>query len=737
MRSLGSPLALVFVLGCGGAAAHGATTPLTETRVHAVALGRGHACARHEDGTVSCWGDGSDGQLGDGARLSRSSPVVVSGLAGVEELAAGSGHTCARRSDGTVVCWGARARGQVGDGTASDEPALAPLAVVGLADAVQITAGSLHSCALRGDASVWCWGDDLHGQLGRGGVGGPDAMSSAPVRVEGVTDAVEVRAGGAHTCARTRGGQVYCWGDGAAGQLGELADARVVPHPVLVGGLTDALELSLGDRHSCARHGAGLVACWGDGAWGQLGDGARASRAVPVDVAGLSGVEEVDAGAEHTCARLTSLEVRCWGHGDRGQLGDGATEDRAAPAASAVTALQVAAGGATTCAIDDHGGVHCWGSGAFGQLGDGRTPWRAEPRLVQTSAGATTLRAGGDHVCARIEGAWRCWGDGAYGQLGDRTTVSRALPTPMIVAADAEDLVLGPSRTCALHGEALACWGRDASAHAVLAPAALATDAHAATIGAGFACMIGDGGSVSCWGEGTRGQLGRGTTTSDEHPVAIAGLAGAIAVAAGGTHACAVLDSGHVACWGADDVGQLGDAGSEDHAAPFELESVTDARALSAGLVHTCALHANGAVTCWGAGRDGQLGNGETTRSGRPTQIAGVTDVVEVAAGAAHTCARTRSEEVWCWGANRWGQVGPHGDREPVVRPTRVEGVRARGLAVGSTHTCALVAEGVTCWGSDAAGQLGDGDASMATRAVEVVWAASPAGTSGASDAPR
>lgn len=717
----------LLALGCGGARPTGETTPLVETRVHAVALGGEHSCARHAGGTVSCWGNGGEGQLGDGGRAVRTAPVAVPGLTDVEELTAGASHTCARTSAGRVLCWGTRRRGQVGDGHASaDEPALTPTPVVGMDDAVQISAGDSHTCAVRRSGRVACWGDDLHGQLGRGGVGGPDALSAAPVDVAELTDAVEVRAGGAHTCARTRTGRVLCWGDGAEGQVGEGGVMAVVSRPVPVAGLDDVLELSLGARHSCARHGS-FVACWGDGAEGQLGDGTRTSRPTPADVVALDDAMEVDAGGEHTCARLSSSEVRCWGRNALGQLGDGTLEDRVAPARAQAMAAQLATGAAHTCALDDAGAIRCWGSSRYGQLGDGRLVVRDAPVRVTGIAQASAVRAGGDDACALVDGRWQCWGDDAFGQVGDgdASTAPRPAPTPVTVVSAPDDLVIGAGRACAIRQGTLSCWGRDEGARMQREPRAIAENVRSVALGTRFACALGTDGHVSCWGEGTHGELGRGDAASATEPAPVAGLDDVVAIAAGDRHACALLSSGHVRCWGAGNLGQLGDGAHEDRSAPVDVQAIADASDIAAGLGHTCVVHVNGAVSCWGSGRDGQLGNGTTLRSEIPIQVAGIASLVEISAGAAHTCGRTGGGVVYCWGASRWGQIGRPGD-EPMPHPMPVAGVHALALASGDTHTCALTPEGVTCWGSDASGQLGDAATLYASEPVRVSFA--PAG---------
>src|SRR5262249_27454256 len=155
-------------------------------------------------------------ELGDGTTTSRSSPVIVPGLAGVTNVTAGLSHTCALRSNGTVACWGFNARGQAGNGTTTT-PQLTPVDVQGLTDAVEIQAGDFFNSARRATGGVVCWGDTDLGQLGDGTTG-VDRLT--PVAVQGVSTAIAIAAGDEHACALLSGGSVVCWGKNLEGQLG-------------------------------------------------------------------------------------------------------------------------------------------------------------------------------------------------------------------------------------------------------------------------------------------------------------------------------------------------------------------------------------------------------------------------------------------------------------------------------------------------------------------------------------
>ncbi len=370
------------------------------------------------------------------------------------QISAGAGHNCALLDSGGAVCWGDNTFGEIGDGNVTTR--LVPLAVAGLTDAVEITAGGLHTCARRASGAVVCWGRNFDGQLGDGtsGVNRPTAVA-----VTGLSDAVEVAAGGAHTCARRAAGTVVCWGASGNGALGDgstthslCGDARTTiecsPTPVVVVGLSDAVEIVAGGGHTCARRASGAVVCWGSGVQGQLGDGTSASfRAAPVNVTGLTDAVELAAGATHTCARRASGEVVCWGFNLFGQIGDGTRfVDRLTPTAvaSVTNAVGITAAIGHSCARVASGGVVCWGDNNWGEIGDGtHSPSTPQPTPVAVAGvtDAIDLAAAGAHTCAlRPSGVVVCWGRNSAGELGDGSVTHEMCgpddcsPAPVVVA---------------------------------------------------------------------------------------------------------------------------------------------------------------------------------------------------------------------------------------------------------------------------------------------------------------
>lgn len=345
----------------------------------ALAAGGLQTCGVTESGAAKCWGSNWSGEVGDGGNRHCSMPMDVIGLSsGVTKLATGGQtgmdptlkeHSCAIVNGG-LKCWGDNSSGQLGDGTKVDRNT--PVDVIGLGSGVAAVAtGEAHTCAVASGGAVKCWGDNTAGQLGDG----TTTAQSSPVDVVGLSSGVvALGAGAGHSCALTSGGGVKCWGRNTSGQLGDGTTTNQ-PVPVDVVGLGSGVTvLAVGSAHTCVITTGGGMKCWGVNANGRLGDGTTSNRTEATSVFGLSsGVTAIATGGMHTCAVVNGA-AKCWGANAYSQVGNGTFNDASTPTdvsglAAAVT--DVAAGQVHTCVLVGNGRPKCWGGDGWGQLGQG------------------------------------------------------------------------------------------------------------------------------------------------------------------------------------------------------------------------------------------------------------------------------------------------------------------------------------------------------------------------------
>ncbi|MBN2495420.1 MAG: hypothetical protein JXR96_12570 [Deltaproteobacteria bacterium] len=398
----------------------------------AISAGNWHSCAVTASLNVRCWGYNLFGQVGDGSNDNRFSPVDVIDLStGVVAIAGGMSHSCAITAGRGVRCWGRNSDGQIGDG--SNDDTTVPVDVVGLSDVLALASGHYHSCAVTEAGEAWCWGRNTDGQLGDGGYG----SQNAPVPVSGISNAIGIAAGSAHSCVLTADHAVECWGDNSSGQLGNSSYTDS-PTPVHVTGLsTTGSALSAGAFHTCARTTGGGVKCWGRNTDGQLGDNSTDDRNAPVDVLALSGVSDLNVKSNHSCAVAAGGAARCWGDNQYGQLGDGGWTDASVPidvVGLSMGSGSIAPGGMHTCVLTDVGSVKCWGANSYGQLGDGsNSPSPLPVNVSGLSSGVVGVAGGQWHTCAITgTGGVKCWGYNLYGQLGDGSNDDSNSPVDVV-----------------------------------------------------------------------------------------------------------------------------------------------------------------------------------------------------------------------------------------------------------------------------------------------------------------
>lgn len=776
-----------------------------------ISSGGGHTCAILDNGSVSCWGHGEYGQLGNGGTANQNSPTLTSSLGlGRTAVAISSGkeHTCAILDNGSVSCWGRGLYGRLGNGGTMDQttPTLTNSLGPGRT-AEAISSGSFHTCAILDNGSVSCWGLGGYGMMGNGGTAGQQHSPMLTSSLGPGRTAVAISSGKEHTCAILDNGSVSCWGRGFNGVLGDGGTTdHTTPTPISsLGPGRTAVALSSGLNHICAILDNGSVSCWGFGYYGQLGSGGTSNLYSPTQTHTLGfnrTAVAISSGGYHTCVVLDNGSVSCWGRGLELQLGYGGTNGKTTPTLTTSLgagriAVALASGEEHSCALLRNASVKCWGKGSFGRMGSGGTTDQPTPTLTSslgngrtvglserdldsdgilnifdavpyTSSATsspvwnvpgfqegsifsnTTLSSGGLHSCAILDnGSVKCWGRGNRGQMGNNLSTENN-PTPILTnnlgaGRTAVSISSGGEHTCAiLDNGSVICWGNGATnqmgtgeggmtKYPPTLTSSLGDGRTAVALSAGrdHTCAILDNGSIVCWGADGDGQLGDGIRTNLGTPTQTTGLGAgrtAIAISAGEGHTCAILDNGSVLCWGRNGEGQLGNgAATVDQVSPILTSSLGPGRtavALGLGKEHTCALLDNGHVSCWGQGRNGQIGDGTTTTTYTPKTISNFGSgnpalAVAISSGDEHTCVILETGSVSCWGWNSHGQAGGSGSSPGLINFSG--GRKAIGLSLGKVNSCFVLDDGtIPCWGTNSHGERGNSGYFGSNRTVAV-----------------
>ena len=268
-------------LGDGSTISSGTPVPVAGGLMFgAVSAGDGFTCGLTASGAAYCWGYNGVGELGNGTTTNSPIPVAVTGMLTFTTLSTGDSHACGLTSSGAVYCWGANRSAQLGDGTTTNRTS--PMLVAGGLTFTTVSAGLVHTCGLATSGAAYCWGANDSGELGDGST----VDSRTPLAVAGGLTFQVVSAGGGYTCGVTTTGAAYCWGANYSGQLGTgtFSGPSLVPAPVS-GGLVFG-AVSAGGAHTCGRTTGGTVYCWGGNSDGELGNGSTNGSAVPVRVLG-------------------------------------------------------------------------------------------------------------------------------------------------------------------------------------------------------------------------------------------------------------------------------------------------------------------------------------------------------------------------------------------------------------------------------------------------------------------
>jgi alpha-tubulin suppressor-like RCC1 family protein len=777
------------------------------SNIVAVAAGREHSLALDANGHVWVWGSNTQGQLGVGSTTSSPWATMLASFNNVTAIAGGYYHSVVAKSDGTAWAWGYNQSGQLGDGSQTQRTS--PVAMSSITDATAVGAGADFTLVLRSGGTVRSTGQQL---------GNPEGWrNTTTIAVSNLTNITKITVGASHALAVELDGTLWAWGSNALGQVGDGTTTNQAA-PVEISSVANVGSIAAGLNHSLAITGDGIVSTWGGNAMGQLGDGTYVQRKVPTAISGegyewkvgtpyfnyadggtysstigvsltvvtpaatirytTDGSEPTEAstsiasGSSVSIAQSTTLKAKAFKSGvptsntaaatytfvaQNPQFSPGTgtytsaptvtissstsgaafryTTDGTTPTASSTlySAPIAVSTGAVLKAIATKAN---WNDSAVGSAtytmnfgtavaptmtpGTGGYTSSADVTLATTTPGAT--------IKYTIDGSTPTWASSLY-------STSLTIDTTMTVKARAFRVdYVDSSVTAGTYTITAAAPTFDPGAGAYSAGQAITVST--ATAGAtirytttgvdptSFSTGIASGGTIIVGNFTLKAKTFKTGTTDSAVASAAYTTTSSLGqrLAAGAHHSLAVASDGQGWAWGRNIYGQLGDGTVVDRTSPVGILGSTGLINIDGGPDHTLAVRSDGAAFAWGSNLNSRLGDGTTQDGWRPRLVPSLASgVASVAAGGAHGLALKNDGTVVAWGSNGAGQVGDGSTttRSAPVAVTGLTGITA--VAAGYNFSVALKGDGtVWTWGANSDGQLGDGTTTQRTSPAQV-----------------
>ena len=659
------------------------------SNVQSAAVGQNVILALRTDNTLWGWGTQPYGQLGDGATVSRSSPIQIRSDLSLRNIFVGEGT--AFTIDTTNKLYSSGNTGQFQTGY--DFFQNSPLQIGTLSNWNSFSAGGSHTIAISQSGSLWAFGLNNAGQLGDGTI----VDKNSPVQIGTLNTWVSASCSLSHTIAIKSDSTMWTWGINTSGQLG-LRDFTNRSSPVQIGTLNTWINASCGPSHTIAIKSDGTIWSWGVNSSGQVGNNTTTTTNSPVQIGTDTNWSKINAGGSVTFAIRATGTLWGWGENSAGGVGDNTATNKSSPVQIGTrndwTNIPTGnkAGNAIGFAVRSDGTLWSWGYGNNYQLGLAHPG--SDIAIVDTQLKFTNISAGGSHSMA-VAANGKLWGWGGLnssGQLGtNNTTQTTSSPVQIGTLNNWSRLFASWSGTMAIKTDGtLWAWGRNV----------------------------------------TFGQLGDNTVVTRSSPVQIGTLNNWSTLAVGNNHTLALKTDGTLWSWGGNTNGELGQniATSAHRSSPVQVGTETNWAWIGAGSNHSLAVKTNGTLWTWGRGTSGELGSGVVTPRSSPVQLGTLTNWSGVEGGGFFSMAIKTDGTLWSWGSNGSGRLG---DGTSINRSSPVQvgtlnnwskiypGEDAGSNTYGS---CAAIKTDGTlwAWGMNGNGQNGQGEITIIARSSPV-----------------
>lgn len=648
------------------------------------------------------------GVVGDSATLTIKPSSAFNSLKGVPSVSFGVGFGCAVKPTGRVVCWG-RFPG-------IDNPKNQPLEVAGITQAVKVSAGSVHACALITGGIIKCWGANTYGQLGNGTSSRNVSQTFAPTEVVQARGAIDIESFGLSSCAVMASGSLKCWGENSSSTGLFPTTHNMYLTPTEVPNLSNVKQFSAGTGTFCSLHNDGSVRCW------------KTGESTP-KLMGLNGIKSISA-SQIVCGINTRNLVVCQAIG-------GASPPYQLDRIADIKYLAVGSDN-SVCGVNTSGNVLCEKDATF--------PQRNHIPEINDSSGI--LAYGSIRCSYGVNGYLRCWGATQGNEFGNTPSIARNYPVSIpelywkemaiAVARDAsdqyfDDIACGLSIT-----NAFVCLLKDSLNFRplnILLGSALYYSVTSMDFGMRDrysnrqfgACVVLSKGEVNCIsngyiaGDGTGGNswgLNSENEISLIKTYTVSDINNAVEVVTNSYYACARTKLGAVKCWG--NTREASDPTTSniyfESYRPLDIANISDATKIVMGRDFGCALLASKTVRCWGGAHSGGLVLGNNFQNPQGTVATAVTvsnlsNVIDIAAQKEHVYAVTAEGELYCWGkctSTGLPELFIDGPPSAPVPVRLASSAVFTQVATGDFHGCALDNKSeVYCWGDAQYGSLG------------------------------